>query len=232
MKNLTSLLFIAMLVAGVLYAQETQTADEKASGNQQVKIKGPFAETWVRPDADISRYTKLYPWKSRFEFREGGEARGARTTAGQLKDSGGPYVIKEESKEKFEKIVNESFVKELGRSKIFEVVDEVGPDTLLVRASLLDIISNVPPNYTGTADVYLSAVGEATFFFELIDAETGEVQATVGERRRIQPPSRMYDVSSAPANSATIMNDVKIWATTVARDLRVALEKAHKKASK
>jgi hypothetical protein len=42
----------------------------------------------------------------------------------------------------------------------------------------------------------------------------------------------MYDVSSAPANSATIMNDIKIWATTVARGLRVALEKAHKKASK
>ena len=166
-----------------------------------------------------------------FEFREGGEARGARTTAGQLKDSGGPYVIKEESREKFEQLVNESFVKELGRSKIFELVDEVGPDTLLVRASLLDIVSNVPPNYTGTADVYLSAVGEATFFFELIDAETGEVQATVGERQRIQPPSRMYDVSSAPANSATIMNDIKIWATTVARGLRVALEKAQKKAS-
>ena len=230
MKSTMLILLAAILVAGIAYAQETPPTGEE--GSEQVKVKGPFKGTWVRPDADISRYTKLYPWKSRFEFREGGEARGARTTAGQLKDSGGPYVIKEESKEKFEKIVNESFVKELGRSKIFEVVDEVGPDTLLVRASLLDIISNVPPNYTGTADVYLSAVGEATFFFELIDAETGEVQATVGERRRIQPPSRMYDVSSAPANSATIMNDVKIWATTVARDLRVALEKAHKKASK
>jgi hypothetical protein len=29
-----------------------------------------------------------------------------------------------------------------------------------------------------------------------------------------------------------VWNDVEIWARSVARDLRVALEKAHKKASK
>jgi len=231
MKKLTSLWFIAMLVAGVVYAQENQTADEKASGNEQVKIKGPFKETWVRPDADITQYTKLYPWKSKFEFREGGE-KGAPTTAGKLRGDDGPYVVTEESRQKFEKEVNESFVKELGRSKIFEMVDEVGPDTLLVRASLLDIVSDVPPRFTGTADVYLSAVGQATFFFELIDSETGEVQATVGERRSIQPPNRMYDINAAPANSATVWADIEMWATSVARDLRKALEKAHKKASK
>jgi len=230
MKNTAVIFIAAILIGGGAYAQETTPAGEE--GSEQVKIKGPFKETWVRPDADIAQYDKLYPWKTVFQFRGGGETKAARTTAGKLRGDDGPYAVNEESKQKFEELVSDTFVKELGRSKIFEVVDEVGPDTLLVRASVLDIVSNVPPNYTGTADVYLSAVGEASFIFELIDAETGEVQATVGERRRIQPPSRMYDVSNAPVNSATIMNDIKIWATTVARDLRVALEKAHKKASK
>jgi hypothetical protein len=230
MRQTLIVLLTIVFVAGVAYAQET--TDEKASGNEQVKVKGPFSGTWVRPDADISQYTKLYPWKSRYEFREGGETKGAKTTTEKLRGGGGPYFVREESKEKFEEIVNEAFVKELGRSKIFEIVDEVGPDTLLVRASLLDIISNVPPNYTGTADIYLSSVGEATFIFELIDAETGVVQATVGERRRIQPQTRMYDVSSAPANAATVWAEVKVWATEVARDFRKALEKAHKKATK
>ena len=230
MKNTALVLLAAILVVGVAYAQETSPAVEE--GSEQVKIKGKFAETWVRPDADISQYTKLYPWKAVFQFREGGETKAAKTTAGKLRGDDGPYVVNEESKQKFEQLVSDAFVKELGRSKIFELVDEVGPDTLLVRAAVLDIVSNVPPSYSGTADVYLSAVGEASFIFELIDAETGEVQATAGERQRIQPPTRMYDVSSAPANSATIMNDIEVWATTVARDLRKALEKAHKKVSK
>jgi len=230
MKKIAMVMLAALLIGGIAYAQETPPAGEE--GGEQAKIKGPFKETWVRPDADISQYTKLYPWKSKFEFREGGETRGAKTTTEQLRGDGGPYFVKEESREKFEKVVNERFVKELGYSKIFEVVDEVGPDTLLVRASVLDIVSNVPPNYTGTADIHLSAVGEATFFFELIDSETGVVQATVGERRRIQPPTRMYDVSTAPANAATVWADVEMWASSVGRDLRKALEKANKKATK
>ena len=222
----------ALLIGGIAYAQEPQTADEKASVNQQVKIKGPFKETWVHRDLDMSQYTKLYPWKAVFQFRECGETNAAKTTAGKLRASDGPYFVNDESRQKFEELVGNTFVKELNRSEIFEVVDEVGPHTLIVRAAVLDIVSNVPPSFSGTADVYLSAVGEASFIFELVDAETGEVQATVGERRRIQPPSRMYDVSNAPANSATIMNDIEIWAADVARDLRKALEKARKKASK
>jgi hypothetical protein len=228
MKKTALMMLTAILLAGFAYAQETPAVEE----SEQVKIKGPFKETWVRPDADITRYTKLYPWKSVFQFREGGETTGARTTAGKLRGDSGPYAVNEESRQKFEELVTATFVKELGRSKIFELVDQVGPDTLLVRAAVLDIVSNVPPNFTGTADIYLSAVGEASFLFELIDAETGEVQATVGERRMIQPPTRMHDISTVPANAASVWNDVEIWARSVARDLRVALEKAHKKASK
>lgn len=230
MKKSALVLLAAILIGGIAYAQETSPAGEE--GSEQVKIKGRFAETWVRPDADISQYTKLYPWKTVFQFREGGETKAAKTTAGKLRGDDGPYVVKEESKQKFEQLVSDTFVKELGYSKIFEVVEEVGPDTLLVRAAVLDIVSNVPPNFTGTADVYLSAVGEASFIFELIDAETGVVQATAGERRRIQPPTRMYEINAAPANAATVWADVEMWASSVGRDLRKALEKAHKKASK
>ena len=228
MKKTALMMLAAILLAGLAYAQETPAGGE----SEQVRIKGPFKETWVRPDTDITRYTRLYPWKSVFQFREGGETQGARTTAGKLRGHDGPYEVNEESRQKFEELVTATFVKELGRSKIFELVDEVGPDTLLVRAAVLDIVSNVPPNYSGTADIYLSAVGEASFLFELIDAETGVVQATVGERRMIQPPNRMHDINTVPANAASVWNDVEIWARSVARDLRVALEKAHKKASK
>ena len=108
----------------------------------------------------------------------------------------------------------------------------IGPRTLLIRGAFLDIVSNVPPRTAGTYDVHLADVGEATIVFELIDAETGVIQARVAERREIRPPSRMRGVNPAPATSATVWNDVRVWAASVARDLRVALDKAKKKAEK
>ena len=78
------------------------------------------------------------------------------------------------------------------------------------------------PRFTGTADIDLSSVGEATFVFELIDAETGVIQARTGERTRIQAPETTYTVSRAPANSATVWSDVERWARDIARDLRKA----------
>ena len=70
MRNVLILFSVIVFAAGVAYGQET--ADE------QVKVKGPFRSTWVRPDADITKYTKLYPWKARYEFREGGETHASR----------------------------------------------------------------------------------------------------------------------------------------------------------
>jgi len=233
MKRVTSLLSIVVLVAGVLYAHENQTADENAAGNQQVKIKGPFKETWVRPDADISQYTKLYPWKAVFEFRDVEDTKQPRTSIERSRGGSGPYKVSEEGQKKFEEVVSDAFVKELGRSKQFEIVDAVGPDTLLVRAMVMDIVSTVAPTIAGTVDSYIASLGEATIIFELIDAETGVVQATTGERRQIVPPARATGgVGGAPMNSATILNDVKNWATVVARELRKELDKAQKQAGK
>lgn len=226
MRNALVILLAVMFVAGAAYAQQT-------SGDEQVKVKGPFRATWVLPDADITQYTKLYPWKAKYEFREGSEMKDAETTTERLLGGGGPFTIREESKKKFGEIVNESVVKELGRSKIFEIVDEIGPGTLLIRASVLDIVSDVPSNYAGPTEIYLTSVGEATFIFELIDAATGEVQATAGERRWIQKPNqRSIGVGATTADAAPVWAEVEKWATGMARDLRKALEKAHKKASK
>jgi len=231
MKVTTLSVFALLLIATIANAQETPTVKEVTGADDLVKEKGYFAGTWVHPDADITQYSKLYPWNAEFQFRDVGETRSTASTSASL-DSSGPYAISDEAKAQFEEIVKDSFVKALGQSKRFEVVDQVGPDTLIVRAALLDIISVVPPKTTGVHDVHLSAVGEATFVFELIDAETGVIQARVAERRRIQPKSAMGTVSTVPTTSATVWSDVKLWANQVGQDLRRTLEKAKKKAEK
>jgi hypothetical protein len=211
------------LAAGLAYAQ--QEPARVTGADALVKEEGRFKETWVHPDANIKQYSKLYVWRPAFQFRDVGE-KGGGTTSSMLQ-SGGPYPVDEEEMKKFEEVVVNVFLEELQRSETFELVNEIGPDTLIVRGGVLDIISKVPPR-TRAGNAYLSAVGEGTFIIELIDSETGLMQARIGERRRIQPPGTTQSAFSKPANAATIWADVEQWARGFASDLRRELEKAKK----
>ena len=228
MKKAAILLFCGVLMAGVLYAQDAPV-EKVTGGDDLVQEKGPWEGTWIHPDADITKYSKLYMWESLFKFREGGATSAGTTMQMMRGDQSGPFAISEESKEKFKQVVSDAVVKELARSKQFTVTEEVGPDTLLVRGAVLDIVSNVPPNLSG-GGIHLASVGQATIVFELIDAETGVVQARAAERRAIQPPQRMNQVNTAPVNAASVWNDVEQWARGEAQVLRKALDKAKKKA--
>lgn len=224
--------FVASVLAACLASAQGETPVEEVTGaDELVQARGAYDAVWVRPDADMSRYDRLYLWEVEYDFREGGET-SAGTTAKLLRGDGGPYAIRPEDQERFKKLVSDTLVAELERSKLFEVVDQVGPGALIVRAGFLDITSNVPPNVDRFDKVHLASVGEATILFELVDASTGVIQARAGERRLIQPDARMRGVSTAPANSATVWNDVERWARERAQDLRKALEKAKKRAEK
>lgn len=226
-----SLLLIAAatLLASAAVAQEAPVVREITGEDELVAKKGALASTWVRADADIGRYDRLLLWEPEFQFREGGET-SSGTTARMLQGDQGPFAIRQEDQEKFKQLVRDTFVAELERSKLFTVVDTVGPGTLIARAGFVDITSFVPPDATRFGDIHLAAVGEATIVVELIDAGTGVIQARAAERKLIQPEARMRGVNPAPANAATVWADVERWAREQAQDLRKALEKAKKKA--
>ena len=228
MKKAVLILAATVSLASLLQAQEETTPIEVTGADELVERKGELASTWVRPDADITRYDKLVLWQPEFQFHGGGETT-AGTTAKLLRGDAGPYAVREEDQERFKQQVSAVFVAELARGKLFEVVDEVGPGTLIVRAGFLDITWNVPPNVERYGNIYLASVGEATIFFELIDAATGVIQARAAERQLIQPEARMRGVNTAPANAATVWADVERWAREQAQNLRQALEKAKKK---
>ena len=231
MKQMAMLIAVSCLLVGIVSAEEPQ---QQVTGSEDlVKQKSSqFQELWVNPDADMSKYGKLYLWNSVFQFRDVGDTNVNRTTTAMLRNYQDHFAVPEEDQEKFKKLVVEVVVKEIGRSKQFDVVDTVGPGTLLIRAAVLDIVSNVPPNVGRQANVHLSSMGEATFVFELIDAETGVIQVRTADRRYIQPPSAMNTVNAAPTNSATTWNYVELWAQDQAMTLRRELDKAAKKAKK
>jgi hypothetical protein len=227
-----ALIAVTVFAAGLVGAQETVDGTQVTGADDLVKKKSSqFQELWVNPEADISKYHKLYIWKPVFQFRDLGDQSVNRTSIAMARNQD-YFAVPEEDQEKFEKLVTDVLLKGLERSKQFEIVDSIGPGTLIVRASVLDIVSNVPPNVGRLANVHLSSMGEATFVWELIDAETGVIQARSADRRYIQPPAAMNTVNPAPTNASTAWNYVELWANDQALTLRKVLDKAAKKATK
>ena len=229
MKKMALLFVAAALMTGVSSAQQESAADAAMGVDDLVRTKGRFKETWVRPGADFSQYGKLDARRPEFQYRDVGEAKGSQSTTAMLRQGEKPYAFTEESKQRFEAVVIETFAREMRRSKVLEVVDAEGPGTLVFQARLLDVVRNVPPDFMGSGDIYVSAVGQADLVLDVIDSETGAILLRFMEPRcRIQPQDRLYEVGSVPAYSNTAFAEVERWARWVARDARKDIEKALK----
>ena len=221
MRRLSTFAIISLLGLSLANAQE---ADSSRHAELE-KVKASFKETWVHPDADFTQYNKVYLWDAQFEYRDVGPAHRTRTTMMSTRNR--EFGISDADREKFEEIVQESFVKGIQRGKRFELTDELGPNTIILRGGALDIISRVPPDTVGRSDIYLASVGEATWILELLDAETGDVLAVVSERRAMGRPGGIDSMTMmTPTSSVTVLREIRSWAQSAGRKLGAELDKA------
>ena len=174
-------------------------------------------EAWARPGFDLSRYDKIMLEEAGIEYRPGGES--PRTTVDRSR-SGGPYEVTEEQKGRLESVLMQAFHQELGRSEVFEIVNEPGPEVLLVRGSLLDVVSNVPPEPVGVTDIYLTSVGEASLVVELRDSVTNAILARAVDRRAAERPGGDLFESNRVTNTTEVRRLAQTWASV----LRTRLE--------
>ena len=170
---------------------------------------------WARPDVDLTQYSKIMLEGVEAEYRPGGESGRsylARTTKSH-------YEVTEEQKAGFEATMREAFVEELARSERFTIVNEPGPDVLLIRGGLLDVVSYVPPDPIGTrSDIYLSRVGEATLVIELRDSITETILARAVDRRAAERVVGMTQ-SNRVQNRAEVRRLAKTWARMLREQL-------------
>lgn len=202
---------VAVLVAGCATPAPSvdSSAGTKTSFDGLLPVKNSSAdEAWARPDIDLMQYSKVLLQSVGVEYRPGGESgRSLRARMG-----GGPYEVTEEQKARFESIMYEVFAEELAKSKHFTIVSEPGPDVLLIRGALLDVVSYVPPEPIGRNDIYLSKVGEATLVLELRDSITRAILARAVDRRAAEDRARNLQLSNRVTNSAEIRRLAQTWA--------------------
>ena len=208
------LTFAAMAIAGCSSAPPTiqQGPDAEVSfDGLHVVDNAAFAAAWADPDIEFSRYNKIMPGGAFFEFRA------VRRTSGtqRARSNEREFYIDEDARKRLEEEVTAIFDEELARSTRFTVVDEPGPDVLIVRGGLHDIVSFVPPQPIGRGEIWLSSVGEITLLLEVVDSLSGEVIARAVERRAAERGGGMAIQANRVTTWAELRRLTRRWATTL-----------------
>ncbi len=173
-----------------------------------------FRQAWADPEIDFSRYNKIMPGGAFFEYRAVKKTSGS--TSRRSSDS--EFYIDEAARENLKNLTSEIFNEEVSKSTRFAVTDTRGPDVLVIRGGLLDIVSNVPPDIIGRGDIYLSSVGEITLVLEAIDSQSGEVIFRAVERRALDTHGAAIH-SSSVTTTAEVRRVLRRWATTLREGL-------------
>ena len=186
------------------------------------KQKGLFKTTLINPEVNFSSYTKLSPKRVLLQFRGPGPASDESTMGSKIRRRNkGAEIPEGEDLETFRQIITDAFVNELGSCELADLVEEGGPETLFVRATVTDIVTDIASKSgkSGKAPKPFSVQGD--FAFDLIDAETGVLLARVGENRK----SRKAGESVTPPETGPEWVNIWVWAEQAAADFCEELER-------
>jgi len=215
---MTALLFSAALVGCETVPPTIQTGpDAELTFDGLHKVDNSQADlAWARPDFDISGYTKIWTVGAGIEYRQVQD----KGRSSMARSQGGPYFIDDKARARFEKVVGDVFKAELQKIDRYELVDGPGPDVLMVRGGLLDVISYVPPDAIGgRSEVFLSSVGEATLVLELRDSETGTILARSVDRRAAADMGGTLQRSNTVTNTSEVKRVIRHWASRLREGL-------------
>jgi len=170
------------------------------------RVQSPvLALAWFKPGVDFKRYTKVMLAADGVTFK------------GAIRRSNGEYPVPLAKQEQFSKMLLEVFTDELVKLNRFTVVTEPGPDVLIVRGAVLEVVSHIAPEQPGRSTTIQKSIGEATLVVELQDSESREFLARGIDRRTAA--SSLPRKSDAVSNSAELRHVARQWASELRQRL-------------
>ena len=139
---------------------------------------------WMKPDVDLSGYTKLYFLPTTAEFRETQslERTPSRDTMTRH------FPISDARQNRLREQWAEAFHGAVSVLRSFELVDYVGRDVLLIRGRLADMASGIPPDVPGSSTAIVMYPWQGSIVLDLHDSMSDELLARTVDRRRIEGP--------------------------------------------
>jgi len=207
-------LFIGLAFLAAVGCTSQAVLDTSAGAERSYDGLYPFEHTtvdqaWARADLDLSGYTRIKLEGAGIQYRTSSAAARSKLAAAQRSESSFPIDAK--NRERLRQTFADAFLKELEKSKHFKLTEEIGPDVLILRAGLLDVVSKVPPERSQRVDIYLESAGEATLMLELLDAESNTVLLRATDRRSAERQSMPF-ASNSVSNWAEVKRMAQYWA--------------------
>jgi len=218
MKHSITLMMSVLVLAFAGFAA-AQDAPETSFDGLVKQEKGRFKLTYVDPDIDFTAYNKYIPGSAQFQFRAVKKTSSMTARRSNQRE----FWISDADKQKLEDTVSSIFAEELAKSETFTETNEPGPDTLIIRGALHDIVSQVPPEIIGRGEIYLSSMGEATLIIEAVDSLSGEVIYRAIERRAAARPGNQLVVANTVTSWAELRRLARRWAS----NLRDGMDSIH-----
>ncbi len=135
---------------------------------------------WVRPDLDLSRYTRILLMPTAVQFREAEEqSYNARTRTGVTE-----FAVDDDKKEWLRGVWRRAVDAQFSQAQSYEPGFELGSNVLVVQGFLVDVVSHIPPDSAGSDFTWVRDPWIASVVLELRDATTVELLALTVDRRR------------------------------------------------
>ena len=181
-----------------------------------------FKTTLINPETDFSSYSKLCPTRVLLQFRGPGAAQDESTAGSLVKKKGRSAEVPDgEDIETFRQVVTDAVVSQLGDCEVIELVEAAGPETLFVRATVTDIVTDIVSKSEKGGENPKPFTVQGEISFDLIDADTGVLLARVGERRK----GRKASDGTPPPDAGAEWVIIWSWAQQAAADFRQELER-------
>lgn len=226
MKNIlpSVISLAAAALAGCSATPTFQTGDDaEVTFDGLTRMDGTVMDiVWARTDIDLTTYSKIKLQGLGVEYRDvdGPYSGRAGTSTMRTRSDVTEFQLDAATRAIFEEEIGSAFQEELARSDVYEIVTKAGPDVLLIRAGLLDVVSRVPPEPRGNTQFFIDSVGEATLVLEIRGSLSNTIYARAVDGRAAASTFQMQ-LSNRATNRAEIRRLGRHWGQV----LREALEK-------
>ena len=213
-KNFIALVtLLAAAAAGCTSTPTFQTGeDAEVTFDGLTRMEGTIMDAvWALTDIDLTAYSKVMFEGLGVEYREvSGPYSGRAGSTTARRSSQSEFALHPDTRALFEEEITAAFREEMASSEVFEIVEEAGPEVLLIRGGLLDVVSRVPPETIGRSRIFIDSIGEATLILEIRSSVSNSIYARAVDRRAAQTGATMTE-SNRVTNRAEVRRLGRRW---------------------
>jgi hypothetical protein len=204
-----SLTAISLLtLSASLCAKQQELPEVTEEGLHRVP-DSKLAIVYAEPGADLSGYQKVQLLEAYVAFKKNW-ARDQRSRSAQ------PLSLTSKDIERIKTGLADEFQKEFTtvlEEGGYPVVDQAGPDVLLIRPAIINLDVTAPDTMTpGRSRAYTDSAGEMTLYVEVYDSVTGDLIAKALDRRMDGRNNGFYTWTNSATNKQAAVRILRGWA--------------------